>query len=190
MAGAAACAAAGADFAGLNFVTGVRREIDMDAVDDIMFELGNVTAVGVFRDQDLDFIRRVARRTGLRWVQLHGAEPNFQCLDLGTQFRVIKALTAEDDPTPYEDCVDLFLMDGRLPGSGASWDYARVQTVRAEKPLLLAGGLTPDNVRAAIRAAQPDGVDVASGVERDGEQDPELIHAFVRAARAATESQT
>lgn len=79
---------------------------------------------------------------------------------------------------------------GLAGGTGRPWDWSLLRSLDAELagrvPLLLAGGLTPANVREAARAARPFGVDVASGVETDGRKDPEKIRAFVREAKEAT----
>jgi phosphoribosylanthranilate isomerase len=191
---ARACALAGADYAGLNFVPGVAREIPSHLVADVVEALGDVQIVGVFRDQTTTDVLRQAALARLDWVQLHGSETPQMCRNLRTSFRVIKALTVGTPPGAYAGAVDALLIDGRAPGSGTGWDYRRLRALRTgalcDVPILLAGGLAPTNVADAIGAARPDGVDVASGVELHGVQDPNLIHAFVRAARAASERQS
>lgn len=190
---ARACAASGADLAGLNFVPGVTRRVEPRDAAAVVAALGEVVPVGVFRDQGSVELRRIAALVGLRWVQLHGSESPDECAALRDHFRVIKALTADHDATAYAHAVDALLIDGRAPGSGTSWDYARLRRTTdpsSAVPVFLAGGLDPSNVAAAICAGRPDGVDVASGVETEGRQDPALIHAFVRAARAAEERLT
>lgn len=76
------------------------------------------------------------------------------------------------------------LVDGAVPGSGETWDLSQLEPVRLGSSWLLAGGLTPANVAAAIDAARPGGVDVSSGIESaPGVKDPELIRQFIAAAR-------
>lgn len=103
----------------------------------------------------------------------------------------IRAVPAHSDPGVLPQC-DLLLVDslgaGEWGGTGkvADWDAARRLVEAAEKPVLLAGGLTPDNVADAVRAVRPYGVDVSSGVESEpGRKDPTKVAAFIRAAKGA-----
>ncbi|MCA9572467.1 MAG: N-(5'-phosphoribosyl)anthranilate isomerase, partial [Myxococcales bacterium] len=117
-----------------------------------------------------------------RTAQIHGACPFLPEL-LG--FEVIRALPgdARDLATSEGPHVAAFLLDGPRPGSGTAWAWEGVGAELAGRPVWLAGGLTPENVQQAIARVRPAGVDVASGVERDGSIDPERVGAFVRAAR-------
>lgn len=188
--GARACAEAGATYAGLNFVPGVRRQIAEEAAPALIEALGEVVPVGVFQNQPVREVQRIARAAGLRWVQLHGEESPEDCQTLLREFQVIKAVTAGSYWNPYVGVISRWLVDGRNPGSGEAWFYVRPRGMADGTPMLLAGGLHPGNVASAISMTKATGVDVASGVERDGEQDPEKIHAFVRAARGAAETMT
>ncbi|GIV02961.1 MAG: N-(5'-phosphoribosyl)anthranilate isomerase [Fimbriimonadales bacterium] len=103
----------------------------------------------------------------------------------------IRTVPANSDPSALPPC-DLLLVDslgaGEWGGTGkvADWDAARRLVEAAEKPVLLAGGLTPDNVADAVRAVRPYGVDVSSGVESEpGRKDPAKVAAFIRAAKGA-----
>jgi phosphoribosylanthranilate isomerase len=198
-AGARACASAGADFAGLNFVAGVRREVSPEQAAELLPLLGNARPVAVFRDDPIDRVADLASGLGIRRVQLHGAESPAACARLREAgLIVIKALTLDDAGVvrAYADAADVLLVDGRSPGSGRPWDYEALLDVRrasgdsrpgqlAGAPLWLAGGLDAGNVAQAIAALRPAGVDAATGVERDGTIDAARVLAFCRAARAA-----
>lgn len=153
-----------------------------------------VTVVGVFVNQPIDEIRRVAEAVGLGAVQLHGDEP----ADVWTSVpcRCIKAVAVgegfnpaflADWPVgvmPLLDAVDA----QRRGGTGRAVDWRAASAASRVRPVLLAGGLTPGNVAAAIRQVQPYGVDVSSGVETEpGIKDASRLRAFVDAvARAGT----
>ncbi len=187
---ARACVAAGVDFAGLNFVPSSRRRVTVGDAAALLPLLGPVTAVGVFQDAPADEVRRIARRVGLGWVQLHGDEPVEACVALrAAGLRVIKALALRDARdvralADYAPVVDLLLLDGPRPGGGERFEYALLRGSRLDRPFLLAGGLSPENVAFAVRAVRPYGVDAASGVEREGRPDADRIEAFCRAARS------
>ena len=109
--------------------------------------------------------------------------------------RALSRATAADaaGALAYRDVADLILFDARPPpgatrpgGHGAAFDWSLLSGVKDEVPYMLSGGLTPDNVAAAIAATGAGRVDVSSGVEvKPGEKDPELIRRFLRAAKAA-----
>lgn len=194
---ARACAAAGVDYAGLNFVSGSRRIIGTDRAVELLPLLGETCAVGVFRDAPVARVRATAEELGLTWVQLHGRETPDDCRRLATGLRVVKAITAAqvvDDETlrAFAASVSALLVDGREPGSGRPWcwgdltsAFTEVPGMLAGVPWWLAGGLDPDNVAAGIATLRPAGVDTATGVERDGRTDPGRIAAFCRSARRA-----
>ncbi len=191
VADARACVAASADLAGLNFVGASRRCVGQD-VAAIRDALGPVTPVGVFADAALEAIERHARSLDLTWIQLHGQEPPALCAALAP-YQVIKALdhdalTNAERLRAYAPHVSAFLVDGRVPGSGRPWDVAALaplvrQGRLLDRPVFVAGGLTPENVSAVINAVGPHGVDVASGIEVDGRPNSGRIAAFCLAAR-------
>ena len=193
---ARACVAARADLAGLNFVSASRREVGADAAV-VRAALGSVIPVGVFADASVDTIRARAQSLGLAWIQLHGHEPPAVCAALAG-LQIIKAVDydALTDPAAlraYSPHVAAFLVDGRTPGSGQTWDLARLADVVKDgclhgRPLFIAGGLDPQNVAAVIAASDPYGVDVASGVEARGHMDPVRVAAFCAAARRRKEA--
>lgn len=189
-----ACISAAADFAGINLAERFRRSVGPAQARALVERLGDgPTAVGVFMDQPVATVERIARAVGLDWVQLHGAETVDDCAALARRFHVVKALTADTAhrAAEFAPFVSAFLLDGRRPGSGERWDLEAADLPLADgllagRPVWLAGGLDPQNVATAL--APVSGADVASGVERDGQMASDRIHDFVRAARAVTGS--
>jgi phosphoribosylanthranilate isomerase len=185
-------ARAGADAIGLNFWPRSKRCVAVEIARAIALALPPLVApVGVFVNQPREEILPIVARARLAAIQLHGDEAPHDAEGYGIP--VWKALRlASPLPLAWLDewrGVQGFLVDAPGPayggtGTTADWDAAREAALRA--PILLAGGLTPDNVAAAIRAVRPWGVDVASGVERTpGMKDPEKVALFVRRAREA-----
>jgi phosphoribosylanthranilate isomerase len=146
--------------------------------------------VGVFVNQPLDDVARAVDEIGLTHVQLHGDEgPSFAAaVGQRTGARVIKAVRVRSraDVVDAERFhTDLHLLDGSA--NGQPWDWRLLAGRRTRTPLMLAGGLTADNVREAIEAVQPWAVDVASGVEAEpGIKDPERLRAFMAAVAGET----
>jgi len=145
-----------------------------------------VARVGVFVDSPADRIEEIVRKVGLSAVQLHGDETPQECKQLSVP--VIKALHATDDLSAADLAgydVAAFLLDAPSNGHGGSgevFDWNIASRLNLQRPLILAGGLTPSNVARAIATVHPYGVDVASGVEvSPGIKDPEKIEAFFAA---------
>ncbi|MBF5042230.1 phosphoribosylanthranilate isomerase [Simulacricoccus sp. 17bor-14] len=182
---------AGADALGLNFCARSPRCVSPEAAAALARTrppFGSV--VGVFVDEAPARIRALVAQCGLGAVQLHGEEPPEQCRGYGVP--VIKAVRVRGPADvararAYVGAGDVraLLLDGASPGQGVGFDWALLEPLRGcGLPLLVAGGLTPQNVEAAVRATRPYGVDVASGVERaPGLKDPRAVRAFVRAAQ-------
>jgi phosphoribosylanthranilate isomerase len=145
--------------------------------------------VGVFRDEAPERVVEIARRTGMRAVQLHGNETPQQTRWIRKHVpAVIKAFPAGDLRVSRagDYGADVILLDSPSPGSGRVFDWALAAEVPAGQRFMIAGGLTPDNVAGAVVRTQPWGVDVASGVESSpGVKDPVKLRAFIAAARAA-----
>jgi phosphoribosylanthranilate isomerase len=122
-------------------------------------------------------------------VQLHGDEEPQQCLDVNR--RVIKALRVRDEasPTGFDSWpVSALLLDtwvaGAYGGTGESFNWDIAATVARQRSVILAGGLTPENVAEAVRRVQPYAVDVSSGVEAaPGKKDPEKVKRFIASAK-------
>jgi len=179
----------GADALGFNLWPASKRYIEPEAVRAIVGGLPPfVTTVGVFVNQPAAEVRAIVARTGLAAVQLHGDEPSGDCE--GHSVPVLKALRV----TGPETLADLgryrvraFVLDAPSAGFGGSgvtfdWSLARAAAQRA--CIVLAGGLTPDNVSDAIRAAAPWAVDVASGVESSpGVKDADQLARFIARAK-------
>jgi phosphoribosylanthranilate isomerase len=126
-------------------------------------------------------------------VQLHGDVGPAFCAEVArrTGTRVIRAINVRSGEDVQKldrfRSVDLHLLDGRSSGGGEPWDWALAARRRTKVPLVLSGGLTPENVAAGITAVHPYAVDVASGVEASpGVKDPERLGAFFAAVRGVS----
>lgn len=180
---------------GLIFVPGTPREVTVDTATGIAAALRRRTEVcGVFANAPLDEVAAVADAVGLTMLQLHGDEGPAYCAEAArrTGARVAKAARVRSRADlhalePFH--TDFHLLDahvdGRLGGTGTTWDWDLVAQRRSGTPLVVSGGLSPENVGEAIRRTRPFAVDVASGVEaQPGRKDPEKLEAFFAAARA------
>jgi len=188
---ALACARMGVDAIGCVFFPPSPRHVTDRCARNICGALpSEVTTVGVFVDAGYDFIMRKADLCGLRAVQLHGRESPDLVRRLGDQhLRVVKALFWSKAPffadaANYEPTA--FLLEcgqGRLPGGNARvWNWQAAKGFGGQRPFILAGGLTPDNVNPAIASCHPDAVDVSSGVESaPGRKDLRRVRAFMDA---------
>jgi phosphoribosylanthranilate isomerase len=181
----------GADALGFNFWPGSKRHITPAAARVIIARLPPfVTPVGVFVNQLEGEMRAIAAETGIQVFQLHGDEPPALCARL--PLPVVKAIPVDQVRTlsrllSYE--VSAFLLDTPsrgYGGSGEPFEWSLAEGVSEVAPVILAGGLTPENVAAALRAVRPYAVDVASGVESSpGVKDMGKMSRFVAAVREA-----
>jgi phosphoribosylanthranilate isomerase len=176
---------AGADAIGLNFWRPGRRYVAPEAARVIARALPPFVArVGVFADEDAETIRRIADLCGLDALQLHGEESPEFCRQFERPvIKSIKVRSAESLDGLARFAVSAFLLDTHVPGemggTGRAFDWGLAARAKAAGPVILSGGLTPENVGEAIRAAAPYAVDVASGVETAGEKDPVKIRAII-----------
>ena len=165
------------------------RQVAIPIVRDIVRQLPpEVMTVGVFRDQGRQRVVEVVNTIGLRAAQLHGNESPETCRWIADRVPItIRALPAgSPDLLRFDEFgADLLLLDSPVPGSGTVFDWSLAEGAPSNRPMLLAGGLDPENVARAIAKVRPFGVDVASGVEAEsGRKDPRLLRAFLEAARS------
>jgi phosphoribosylanthranilate isomerase len=143
----------------------------------------------VFRDETRDRLVEIAHGAKLRAVQLHGRETPADTHWIRQRVALlIKACPAGDPLLDRADeyAADAFLLDSATPGSGEVFDWSLAEGAPSNRRIILAGGLTPENVADAVRVVHPWGVDVSTGVESaPGRKDASKIRAFVTAARAA-----
>ena len=189
---AQAAVEAGADALGFVFYPPSPRYVSPEQVTQIIQKLPPfVTTVGLFVDVGLEMVNDLAVRCGLDRIQLHGGETPAFCNQV-TQpvikaFRMKSAESLRQLPS-YQ--VSAYLLDtyveGALPGgTGTSFPWGLAAQAKAYGPVILAGGLTPDNVAIAIAQTCPYGVDVSSGVESaPGIKDHRKVRAFVTRAKA------
>jgi phosphoribosylanthranilate isomerase len=150
-----------------------------------------VELVGVFVNPTLDEVVHAAEGIGLTHVQLHGDEGPAFCTAVAerTGARVIKAVgvaSGADIQAVERFHTDFHMLDSGRGGSGRPWDWALAAQRRSRTPVILAGGLTADNVADAVAAVRPWGVDVASGVEAaPGVKDAAKVEAFIAAAHGS-----
>ena len=186
------CVDVGVHAIGLNFWRRSPRSVDLATAKRIVRAVENrVETVGVFVDAATPEIREIVRETGIQWVQLHGGETPDQVEALLPN--AYKAIGVQDGGAvalarTYPG--DRLLLDASVPGlpggTGRTFDWTIAAKVARERELTLAGGLNPQNVRAAIASVQPFRVDVASGVEHQpGRKDRARIDAFVAEVEAA-----
>jgi phosphoribosylanthranilate isomerase len=195
---AQAAVRAGADALGFMFYADSPRHVSPDLAADIIRRLPPFVAkVGVFVNAPLETVHHITLQCSLDTLQFHGDESPDYCSSLSiSACKRIKAIRVRDQDslkglTPYADKVDAFLLDSydpnQLGGTGArfNWDLA-VQAKAAGRPVILAGGLNPDNIAEAVQQVAPYGVDVSSGVEvSPGIKDADSMERFVRKAHQA-----
>lgn len=199
---------AGADALGFNFFAGSKRSINMlSAKKLIEADSYDCTKVGVFVNHTADELNEIAQAVGLDAVQLHGDQPASYLLDIDATFPIVRVYrVGESGFIPMKSDLIMCHKFGREPaailldalapteygGTGQRLDWSsladRIELLNFDRAepvhLILAGGLTPENVAEAIRLVRPHGVDVASGVESSpGRKDPDKVRAFVAEAR-------
>lgn len=187
-----ACVELGVDAIGVNLVEGSPRRIDEPLARRIAQEVGDrVLVVAVVANRTLAAMREIRAATGAGCLQLHGDEPaaDVEAL-LPHAYKALRVGGSADveaaDAMPGEYVMVDARVEGALGGTGRTVDWALVAPIAKRRKLVLAGGLTPENVREAVAAVRPWCVDVASGVESGpGIKDPRKVAAFVRAARAS-----
>jgi len=184
---------AGADALGFMFYEPSPRHVSFSVAAEITRNLPPFIArVGVFVDASADFVQRAADECGLDTLQFHGSESPEFCL--GFSLKSIKAFRIRDENSLRELSsyqTSAWLLDAfvanKLGGTGVAFNWELACLARKfGRPIILAGGLQPENVAEAIRKVQPFAVDVSSGVEASvGKKDHLKLRAFIQAARSA-----
>jgi phosphoribosylanthranilate isomerase len=178
----------GADALGFVFAES-KRKIDIEKAQKIVSTLPeSIMKVGVFVNESLEEIERIATLVGLTHIQVHGDETPEYCRSINLP--VIKAISmgiGTDLETIKHFPCDYILLDGPKGtyhgGNGLSFDWDLMQNLTlTNKKIILAGGLNPENVQEAIKKANPFMVDVSSGVETDGKKDLKKIKLFIEQA--------
>ncbi len=190
---ALAAAAAGADAIGLVFYAKSPRAVSVEQAQQIIAALPPfVTTVGLFVDMPRPELQQILAQVPLDLLQFHGDESVGQCEGYGRPYIKALRVKAGDDiaaqmaqyPSASGVLLDTFV-EGVPGGTGLAFDWSLVPA-ELPKPVILAGGLTPDNVAAAIDRVRPYAVDISGGVESaKGIKDADKVRAFIRAARGA-----
>ncbi|MEC2710319.1 phosphoribosylanthranilate isomerase [Bacillus cereus] len=180
----------GADALGFVFAES-KREITPKRAEEIIQELpANVLKIGVFVNESVEVIQKIADECGLTHVQLHGDEDNYQIRRLNIPSIKSLGVTSESDmknAQGYE--ADYILFDSPKEkfhggnGKTFSWELLRDMPKELRKKMILAGGLNALNIEEAIRTVRPYMVDVSSGVETEGKKDVEKIKQFIIKAK-------
>ena len=198
---------AGGDFIGLVFAPSQRQVTPAQAgeiVGAVKSHSHAIEVVGVFVNMPAPEVNMIATSCHLDWVQLSGDEPWEYCRQVTKP--LIKAVRVRQGQQPEQICTTLatgeqvlssqrhlYLLDsqvkGRYGGTGISFDWSLARPVAEQFPVIIAGGLNPDNVARVIETVAPWGVDVSSGVEAGGAKDTGKIRAFIEAVRRADDSQ-
>lgn len=181
--------ALGADAVGFVFAPSPRQIAPKVAYDITRRLPPEMLTVGVFRDELPERVVELCDKAGVKAAQLHGHEtPEVTQFVRRQVGYVIKGFVAGSDALgrAAEHGADVLLIDSPTPGSGEMFDWTLVDGAPQDARILLAGGLTPDNVATAIARVKPWGVDVSTGVEREpGRKDASRMRAFLLNARAA-----
>lgn len=184
---------AGADALGFIFCKDSPRHISFESAEKIIKALPPfIIKIGVFVNETPELIVKTVAGTGINQIQLHGNEPPEMCRSLCHVIKAfrIKSLESLDPLDKYKDLIAAFLLDAYTPdilgGTGQifNWDIA----IEAKQfgRIILAGGLTPDNVSKAINRVEPYAVDVCSGIEsKKGKKDHKKMQLFIERAKSA-----
>ncbi len=184
----------GADALGFVFYPKSPRSITPEEAKNLISTLPPfITSVGVFVNMEKNELERTASYTGLDVVQLHGSEPPEYC---NLSKKVIKAIRVKDladlEPLKHYASASAFLLDTYSPteigGTGQVFNWEIAVEARKFGKIILAGGLTPDNIEEAVSLVQPYGIDVSSGIESSikGKKDHNKIRQFIERARRAS----
>ncbi len=172
---------AGADFIGLNFVTTSKRRIEIETAKEIVREIDKrLVIVGVFQDAHPQEVNDIAEMVNVDFVQLHGQEDNEYIRQIKRP--VIKSFSLQEKPEAIK--AEYVMLDRAKQGEGNIVDLDIAAIFAKSYPLFLAGGLTPDNIREVVERVNPFAVDVAGGIETNGQPDLEKIRLFIERVKA------
>lgn len=185
---------AGADALGFVFYHPSPRNIELESAVQIMASLPPfITSVGLFVNAEPEFIEKVVQTAQLDLLQFHGDEIESECSRYGLPY--IKAIPMKDGTDLAQQCHTFhssrgILLDAYVPGqpggTGQTFNWNAIPQ-QLEKPIILAGGLTPSNVTTAIETVRPWAVDVSGGVEQaKGKKDPALVSAFIKGVNSVS----
>lgn len=176
---------------GLNFVKRSKRKISIKTAKEIIEKLPPlIEVVLIFEDEKIGEVMYISNLLGANTIQLHGAETVSYCHDLkrfNKRLKIIKAFPTKEASASvlnaYKRVCDAFLLDsydrkGQMGGTGkpSDWNIAQEIVLKTRSPVILAGGLSPENIASAIKRVRPYGIDVNSGVEsRIGKKDKSLM---------------
>jgi len=194
---------AGADMVGFMHFSRSPRHLELDPIGELIsLARGRIETCVVLVNPDNTLVAQVAA-LGPDWIQLHGPETPHRVETIRDEagiaiLKVCSIGNAADVATvaSFAECADRILLDAKAPkdatrpgGLGEPFDWSLLKALDPELAFMLSGGLTPDNVAAALKVTRPLGVDVSSGVERTpGVKDAALIRAFITNARSAAAS--
>jgi len=188
---AKAAVAAGADLLGFVFASSKRQVTAIQARDIISSLPDPVQTVGVFVNETPERMQEIAQTAGLDYIQLHGDEAATVAEAL--PYKIIKAFPVTEETLPIikDFPADYYILDSPIGGARGGngtvfdWDLAKDLPIDRDK-IILAGGLSPENIKEAIKRLSPIGVDVSSGVETDGVKDIYKIQQFIKNAKITT----
>ena len=184
----------GVEMLGFVFYKESKRYVEPMTVEDIVNELPpSMGKVGVFVDEEIKKVNKAAENASLNILQFHGDETPEYCASFRGRYKVIKAFRLKDikDLKRINDYdVDFYLFDtyksDSIGGTGETFDWKILKDFEVLKPVILSGGLNPENVSRAIKEIVPYGVDVSTGVEASpGRKSAELMKRFVEKVRKA-----
>ena len=182
----------GVDMLGFVFYKKSKRYVTPELAEDIINELPPyIGKVGIFVDESREDVIKIAEDAGLNMLQFHGNESPEYCASFRDKYKVIKAfrVKAKSDLKTVNDYdTDYYLFDthdsGCVGGTGKKFDWSILKDFEILKPMILSGGLSPDNVENAIKELSPFAVDVSSGIESaPGKKDIALLKKFVTNVR-------
>lgn len=193
----------GADMIGAILIPESKRYVTVERTKELFEAAGDVAKVAVLMPKNLDELLGTARRLKPDYLQIHPTLP-IEDLENAKKMLGVKLIVVVPVPAEGADCdkiveqarrmakvADILLVDTKGQGGGGTglthdWRISQAIRQAVDKPVFLAGGLNPSNVAESIKAVQPQGVDVASGVEESpGKKGPKLMEEFIRAAKEA-----